>query len=37
MWDDAKHWLPAALAGTFIRATFTFAADARSVETFVFD
>ncbi|MEO6505336.1 MAG: 8-oxo-dGTP diphosphatase [Terrimesophilobacter sp.] len=37
MWDDAKHWLPRALAGTFIRATFTFAADARSVEAMAFD
>lgn len=36
MWDDAKHWLPQALAGTFIRATFIFAADARSVETMTF-
>lgn len=33
MWDDAKHWLPRALAGEFVRATFTFAADCRSVES----
>lgn len=33
MWDDAKHWLPTALAGTFVRATFTFGADARTVES----
>lgn len=32
MWDDAKHWLPAALGGTVIRATFTFGADGRTVE-----
>lgn len=31
MWDDAKHWLPHALAGQFVRATFTFGADARTV------
>jgi 8-oxo-dGTP diphosphatase len=36
MWDDAKHWLPGALAGQFVRATFTFAADARSVESMLF-
>jgi 8-oxo-dGTP diphosphatase len=36
MWDDAKHWLPGALAGRFVRATFTFAADARSVESMLF-
>ncbi|MCY7326538.1 MAG: 8-oxo-dGTP diphosphatase [Microbacteriaceae bacterium] len=33
MWDDAKHWLPSALAGRFVRATFTFAADGKSVES----
>ena len=31
MWDDAKHWLPHALAGQFVRATFIFGADARTV------
>ena len=36
MWDDAKHWLPHALAGRFVRATFTYAADARSVESMAF-
>jgi len=33
MWDDAKHWLPSALAGQFVRATFIFGADARTVES----
>lgn len=33
MWDDAKHWLPQALAGQFVRATFIFGADARTVES----
>lgn len=32
MWDDAKHWLPAALGGSVVRATFTFGADGRTVE-----
>ena len=36
MWDDAKHWLLRALAGRFVRATFTYAADARSVESMAF-
>jgi 8-oxo-dGTP diphosphatase len=31
MWDDAKHWLPHALAGQFVRATFIFGADAQTV------
>lgn len=33
MWDDAKHWLPQALDGRFVRATFTFGEDARTVES----
>ncbi len=33
MWDDAKHWLPQALGGQFVRATFTFGEDARTVES----
>lgn len=33
MWDDAKHWLPQALAGQFVRATFIFGVDARTVES----
>jgi len=37
MWDDAKHWLPTALAGEFVRATFSFAPDGRSVESSRFD
>ena len=32
MWDDAKHWLPAALAGQHVVATFTFAEDGNTVE-----
>jgi len=31
MWDDARFWLPTALAGQFVRATFIFGADARTV------
>ena len=31
MWDDASHWLPDALAGVFIQATFEFGADLSSV------
>lgn len=33
MWDDARHWLPTALSGEFVRATFSFAPDGRSVES----
>ena len=33
MWDDARHWLPGVLAGTPVRATFTFAADLATVAT----
>lgn len=33
MWDDAKYWLPDALAGEFARATFSFGPDGRTVET----
>jgi len=33
MWDDAKHWLPAALAGEYVVATFTFAEDGNTVES----
>jgi 8-oxo-dGTP diphosphatase len=32
MWDDAKHWLPSALAGKYVIATFTFAEDGDTVE-----
>ncbi|PPF80641.1 NUDIX hydrolase [Subtercola sp. Z020] len=31
MWDDAKHWLPAVLAGGEVRAWFSFAADNATV------
>ncbi len=31
MWDDAKHWLPAALAGEPVEATFSFGPDNSSV------
>jgi 8-oxo-dGTP diphosphatase len=31
MWDDAKHWLPAALAGERVEATFSFGPDNSSV------
>jgi 8-oxo-dGTP diphosphatase len=33
MWDDARHWLPQALEGIKVRATFVFGPDARSVES----
>jgi 8-oxo-dGTP diphosphatase len=33
MWDDARYWLPATLGGATVRATFTFGADGRTVET----
>lgn len=31
MWDDARHWLPGVLAGTAVRATFTFGEDLATV------
>jgi 8-oxo-dGTP diphosphatase len=31
MWDDAKYWLPAVLAGQHVDVTITFAADCASV------
>ncbi len=31
MWDDAKHWLPGALAGEPVRATFSFGPDNSSI------
>ncbi|MEF2977055.1 8-oxo-dGTP diphosphatase [Subtercola sp. YIM 133946] len=31
MWDDAKYWLPAVLAGDGVHAWFTFAADNQTV------
>ena len=31
MWDDARHWLPGVLAGTPVRATFTFGEDLETV------
>jgi 8-oxo-dGTP diphosphatase len=31
MWDDAKHWLPAALAGERVDATFSFGPDNSTV------
>ncbi len=31
MWDDARHWLPGVLAGTPVRATFTFGEDLMTV------
>jgi 8-oxo-dGTP diphosphatase len=31
MWDDAKFWLPAALDGQYVSATFEFAEDCRTV------
>jgi 8-oxo-dGTP diphosphatase len=31
MWDDAKHWLPAALAGERVEATFSFGPDNSTV------
>jgi 8-oxo-dGTP diphosphatase len=33
MWDDARYWLPATLAGSSIHATFQFGADGRTVES----
>ena len=33
MWDDAKYWLPDALTGAYVQATFVFAPDGRSVES----
>lgn len=33
MWDDARYWLPRALAGDFVSATFIFGPDARTVES----
>ena len=33
MWDDARHWLPGVLAGTPVRATFTFGADLATVSS----
>lgn len=31
MWDDARYWLPAALSGTFVSATFEFGEDLSTV------
>ena len=31
MWDDAKHWLPAALAGEYVEASYSFGPDNSSV------
>ena len=31
MWDDARHWLPGVLAGSPVRATFTFGEDLETV------
>jgi 8-oxo-dGTP diphosphatase len=33
MWDDAKYWLPAALGGAFVSATFAFGLDGLTVES----
>jgi hypothetical protein len=33
MWDDAKHWLPNALRGEYVVATFTFAEDGDTIES----
>lgn len=33
MWDDARYWLPEALTGTVVKATFTFAKDGSTVES----
>lgn len=30
MWDDAKFWLPAALSGEFVRATYVFGSDSKA-------
>ena len=35
MWDDARFWLPRALAGEYLRATFTYADDCRTVTSAV--
>lgn len=32
MWDDAKYWLPTALTGVAVRATFSFGEDGSTVE-----
>jgi len=32
MWDDAQYWLPSVLRGETVKATFSFAADGRTVE-----
>jgi 8-oxo-dGTP diphosphatase len=32
MWDDARFWLPSVLTGGSVAATFSFAADGRTVE-----
>lgn len=32
MWDDCRYWLPRALAGNFVAAHFTYAADNQTVE-----
>ena len=32
MWDDARFWLPRAVAGEHIRATFTYAGDCTTVD-----
>jgi 8-oxo-dGTP diphosphatase len=36
MWDDANFWLPRALRGEFVEATFTFGPDGNSVESTTF-
>jgi len=33
MWDDARYWLPATLAGNAVYATFQFGEDGRTVES----
>ena len=33
MWDDAKYWLPSALAGKRVMATFSFGQDGSTVES----
>jgi hypothetical protein len=33
MWDDAKHWLPSALRGEYVVATFAFAEDGETIES----
>ena len=32
MWDDARHWLPEALAGNYVVRSFTFGADLSAVD-----